>query len=113
MGGAKAIDNGLWVGEFCSGFDTAVGVVVEALERLHTTASAHHRVMAVEGMGRDTGCVALMRGAAGGADLGIIPAPEVPLPAVVAPLHRRRGDGKLFSILVVAEGAPIPEVDRE
>src|SRR5690242_16257017 len=66
VGVPKTIDNDLSVTEFCIGFDTAVGVVSEALDRLHTTASAHHRVMVVEVMGRDAGWVALMGGVAGG-----------------------------------------------
>jgi 6-phosphofructokinase 1 len=113
VGVPKTIDNDLSVTEFCIGFDTAVGVVTEALDRLHTTASAHHRVMVVEVMGRDTGWVALMGGVAGGADLIIIPEFELTLSEVVSHLYRRRGDGKLFSIIVVAEGARIPELDRE
>ncbi len=113
VGVPKTIDNDLSVTEFCIGFDTAVGVVTEALDRLHTTASAHHRVMVVEVMGRDTGWVALMGGVAGGADLIIIPEYDVPLSEVVDHLHRRRGEGKLFSIIVVAEGAHIPELERE
>jgi ATP-dependent phosphofructokinase / diphosphate-dependent phosphofructokinase len=113
VGVPKTIDNDLSATEFCIGFDTAVGVVTEALDRLHTTASAHHRVMVVEVMGRDTGWVGLMGGIAGGADLIIIPEFEVTLSDVVAHLYRRRGEGKLFSIIVVAEGAKIPELDRE
>ena len=113
VGVPKTIDNDLSVTEFCIGFDTAVGVVTEALDRLHTTASAHHRVMVVEVMGRDTGWVALMGGIAGGADLIIIPEFPLPLPEVVEHLYRRRGVGKLFSIIVVAEGAHIPELDAE
>jgi phosphofructokinase-like protein len=113
VGVPKTIDNDLSVTEFCIGFDTAVGVVTEALDRLHTTASAHHRVMVVEVMGRDTGWVALMGGVAGGADLVIIPEFEVSLSDVVAHLYRRRGEGKLFSIIVVAEGARIPELERQ
>jgi len=113
VGVPKTIDNDLAVTEFCIGFDTAVGVVTEALDRLHTTASAHHRVMVVEAMGRDAGWVALAGGLAGGADLIIIPEFEVPVSEVVAHLYRRRGEGKLFSIIVVAEGAHIPELERE
>jgi 6-phosphofructokinase 1 len=113
VGVPKTIDNDLSVTEFCIGFDTAVGVVSEALDRLHTTASAHHRVMVVEVMGRDSGWVGLMGGVAGGADMIIIPEFEVTLAEVVAHLYRRRGDGKLFSIIVVAEGARIPELERE
>ena len=110
VGVPKTIDNDLSVTEFCIGFDTAVGVVTEALDRLHTTASAHHRVMVVEVMGRDTGWVALAGGLAGGADLIIIPEFPLGLPEVVGHLYRRRGAGKLFSIIVVAEGAHIPEL---
>jgi ATP-dependent phosphofructokinase / diphosphate-dependent phosphofructokinase len=110
VGVPKTIDNDLSVTEFCIGFDTAVGVVTEALDRLHTTASAHHRVMVVEVMGRDTGWVALAGGLAGGADLIIIPEFPLDLPEVVGHLYRRRGAGKLFSIIVVAEGALIPEL---
>jgi phosphofructokinase-like protein len=113
VGVPKTIDNDLSVTEFCIGFDTAVGVVTEALDRLHTTASAHHRVMVVEVMGRDTGWVALMGGVAGGADLIIIPEFETPFSEVVTHLYRRRGEGKLFSIIVIAEGAHVPELERE
>ena len=113
VGVPKTIDNDLSATEFCIGFDTAVGVVTEALDRLHTTASAHHRVMVVEVMGRDTGWVGLLGGLAGGADLIIIPEFPLTLAEVVAHLYRRRGDGKLFSIIVVAEGAKIPELEQE
>ena len=90
-----------------------MGVVTEALDRLHTTASAHHRVMVVEVMGRDTGWVALMGGVAGGADLIMIPEFPLTLKDVVDHLYRRRGDGKLFSIIVVAEGVSISGVEAE
>ena len=108
VGVPKTIDNDLQATEFCIGFDTAVGIVVEALDRLHTTASAHHRVMVVEVMGRDTGWVAVMGGMAGGGDLILIPEFEVTLEEVVQHLHRRRGEGKDFSIIVVAEGVHMP-----
>src|SRR3982074_2877769 len=104
VGVPKTIDNDLSVTEFCIGFDTAVGVVTEALDRLHTTASAHHRVVVVEVMGRDTGWVAMVGGLAGGADLIIIPEFPAELESVVEHLHHRRGEGKDFSIIVVAEG---------
>jgi phosphofructokinase-like protein len=113
VGVPKTIDNDLSVTEFCIGFDTAVGVVSEALDRLHTTASAHHRVMVVEVMGRDAGWVGMLGGLAGGADMIIIPEYEVSLSEVNTHLHRRRGQGRLFSIIVVAEGARIPELERE
>jgi len=110
VGVPKTIDNDLNATEFCIGFDTAVGVVVEALDRLHTTASAHHRVMVVEVMGRDTGWVAMAGGLAGGADMIIIPEFPVTLREVVEHLHRRRGEGRFFSIIVVAEGIKMPEL---
>jgi phosphofructokinase-like protein len=111
VGVPKTIDNDLSATEFCIGFDTAVGIVAEALDRLHTTASAHHRVMVVEVMGRDTGWVATLGGLAGGADLVLIPEQEVGLAEVVRHLHRRRGEGRDFSIIVVAEGVEIPGLD--
>jgi len=111
VGVPKTIDNDLAVTEFCIGFDTAVGVVVEALDRLHTTASAHHRVMVVEVMGRDTGWVGMVGGLAGGADLIIIPEFSVSLDQVVEHLHRRRGEGKDFSIIVIAEGVKMAELE--
>lgn len=104
IGVPKTIDNDLSGTEFCIGFDTAVGVVVEALDRLHTTASAHHRVMVVEVMGRDTGWVAIVGGLAGGADLILIPEFPVGLDEVAEHLRRRLGEGKDFSVIVVAEG---------
>jgi phosphofructokinase-like protein len=107
VGIPKTIDNDLSATEFCIGFDTAVGIVVEALDRLHTTASAHHRVMVVEVMGRDTGWVAMMGGLAGGADMILIPEFEVTIMQVVDHLRRRRGQGKDFSIIVVAEACKV------
>jgi phosphofructokinase-like protein len=111
VGVPKTIDNDLSATEFCIGFDTAVGIVAEALDRLHTTASAHHRVMVVEVMGRDTGWVAAMGGLAGGADMVLVPEYEVSLVEVVRHLHRRRQEGRDFSIIVVAEGVEIPGLD--
>ncbi|OLD47565.1 MAG: 6-phosphofructokinase, partial [Armatimonadetes bacterium 13_1_40CM_3_65_7] len=96
VGVPKTIDNDLAVTEFCIGFDTAVGVVVEALDRL---------------MGRDTGWVGMVGGLAGGADLIIIPEFAVSLDQVVEHLHRRRGEGKDFSIIVIAEGVRMPELE--
>ena len=112
VGVPKTIDNDLSVTEFCIGFDTAVGVVMEALDRLHTTASAHHRVMVVEVMGRDTGWVAMIGGLAGGADLIVIPEFPIALKDVEKHLYSRRGDGKSFSIIVVAEGAHIADLEQ-
>jgi ATP-dependent phosphofructokinase / diphosphate-dependent phosphofructokinase len=111
VGVPKTIDNDLSATEFCIGFDTAVGIVADALDRLHTTASAHHRVMVVEVMGRDTGWVAVAGGLAGGADLVIIPEFKVTLDEVIAHLHHRRAAGRDFSIIVVAEGVEIAGLD--
>ena len=111
VGVPKTIDNDLSVTEFCIGFDTAVGVVVESLDRLHTTASAHHRVMVVEVMGRDTGWVAMVGGLAGGADMIMIPEVEISFDAVVEHLRKRRSEGKDFSIIVVAEGVKMRELE--
>jgi ATP-dependent phosphofructokinase / diphosphate-dependent phosphofructokinase len=113
VGVPKTIDNDLSSTEFCIGFDTAVGIVVDGLDRLHPTASAHHRVMVVEVMGRDTGWVAWAGGLAGGADLVVIPEFPVEMREVVRHLHRRRGEGKDFSIIVVAEGACFPGLDLD
>src|SRR5690606_30187405 len=89
-------------------------IVAEALDRLHTTASAHHRVLVVEVMGRDAGWVAVVGGLAGGADLILIPEAPTTLDRVVKHLERRRALGKDFSIIVVAEGVMMPEIaDKE
>ena len=107
VGVPKTIDNDLSATDFCIGFDTAVGIVAQALDRLHTTASAHHRVMVVEVMGRDVGWVATMGGLAGGADMILIPEYAVDLGEVVEHLHQRRAEGRDFSIIVVAEGVSL------
>jgi len=104
VGVPKTMDNDLSVTEYCIGFDSAVGVVTEALDRLHTTAVSHHRVMVVEVMGRDTGWVALLGGLAGGADMILIPEFPVSVDEVVAHLDTRRRAGSDFSIIVVSEG---------
>ena len=104
VGVPKTMDNDLSITDYCIGFDSAVSVVTEALDRLHTTASSHHRVMVCEVMGRDTGWVAVMGGLAGGADMIIIPEFDVTVDEVVAHLEVRRNAGSDFSIIVVAEG---------
>jgi ATP-dependent phosphofructokinase / diphosphate-dependent phosphofructokinase len=110
VGVPKTMDNDLAVTEYCIGFDSAVAVVTEALDRLHTTAASHHRVMVVEVMGRDTGWVAVMGGLAGGADTIVIPEFPVSLDAICEHLMARRSQGSDFSIMVVAEGAQMPEL---
>lgn len=111
VGVPKTIDNDLSGTEFCIGFDTAVGIVTDALDRLHTTASSHHRVMVVEVMGRDTGWVGVTGGIAGGADLIVIPEFPVGIDEIVAHLRQRRGEGKDFSIIVVCEAVDIPGLE--
>jgi phosphofructokinase-like protein len=107
VGVPKTMDNDLSITEYCIGFDSAVSIVAESLDRLHTTAASHHRVMVVEVMGRDTGWVAVMGGMAGGADMIVIPEFPVSLDEIVDHLKSRRAAGSDFSIIVVAEGVTI------
>jgi 6-phosphofructokinase 1 len=114
LGLPKTMDNDLCGTEYCIGFSTAVETVTDALDKLHTTASAHHRVLVVEVMGREAGWVALTGGLAGGADLILIPEVQVTLDQVCAHLERRREAGKDFSIMVVSEGVEMATlVDAE
>jgi ATP-dependent phosphofructokinase / diphosphate-dependent phosphofructokinase len=108
VGVPKTIDNDLQGTDYCFGFDTAVTIATEAIDRLHTTAEAHNRVMVVEVMGRDTGWIAIASGMAGGADMILIPERPVDLAEVSRALRKRHGRGKYFSIVVVAEGAKLP-----
>ncbi len=109
IGVPKTIDNDLEATDQTFGFDTAVATATDALDKLHTTAESHHRVMVLELMGRYAGWIALQSGIAGGADVILLP--EIPwnLEAVVAKIMQRRVSGKPFSIVVVAEGARTPE----
>jgi 6-phosphofructokinase 1 len=104
VGVPKTMDNDLSVTEYCIGFDSAVSVVMEALDRLHTTATSHHRVMVCEVMGRDTGWVGIMGGLAGGADTILIPEFPESVDQVLQHLDMRHAAGSDFSIIVVAEG---------
>jgi phosphofructokinase-like protein len=113
VGVPKTMDNDLSVTEYCIGFDSAVRVVTEALDRLHTTATSHHRVMICEVMGRDTGWVAVMGGIAGGADLIVIPEFPITLDEVVTHLEVHRKAGSDFSIIVVAEGVEMEGVQTK
>jgi 6-phosphofructokinase 1 len=109
IGVPKTIDNDIDATEMCFGFDTAVHICSAAIDRLHTTAEAHDRVMVVEVMGRDTGHIAVRAGIAGGATMTLIP--EVPFDAgeVCEALARRHAGASYASIVVVAEGAlPLP-----
>jgi ATP-dependent phosphofructokinase / diphosphate-dependent phosphofructokinase len=104
VGVPKTIDNDLSATDYTFGFDTAVWVCTEAIDRLHTTAESHNRVMVVEVMGRHTGWIAVMSGIAGGADLILIPELPVTVEDACAELVKRHRRGKDFSIVVVSEG---------
>ena len=111
VGGPKTVDNDIAETEHCIGFDTAVSVVMDALDRLRTTASAHHRVMVVEVMGRDTGWVAAVGGLAGGADLILMPELRLTLDEIRRALEKRHARGQTDTIVVVAEGVDFPDLD--
>lgn len=105
VGIPKTIDNDLQGTDVTFGYNTAVGIVTEALDRLHSTAESHQRVMVVEVMGRDAGWIALESGIAGSADVILIPEIPYSIERVCEAIHKRGADGHLFSIVVVAEGA--------
>ena len=113
VGVPKTVDNDLSETEFCIGFDTAITVVADALDRLRTTASAHHRVVVVEAMGRDTGWVAAFGGLAGGADLILIPEIPVTSDDVVRTMRRRRAMGDPDILVVVSEAVEIKGLEAE
>jgi len=101
----KTIDNDLLATDVTFGFDTAVGIATEAIDRIRTTAESHGRLMVVEVMGRNTGWIALFSGLAGGSDVILIPEIPFSIDAVTAEIRSDRSAGKNFSTLVVAEGA--------
>src|SRR5438045_1610005 len=104
VGVPKTIDNDLSATDYTFGFDTAVFIATEAIDRLHTTAESHNRVMVVEVMGRNTGWIAIMSGIAGGADVILIPEHPISVEDACAEIRRRHDRGKDFSIVVVSEG---------
>jgi 6-phosphofructokinase 1 len=104
VGVPKTIDNDLSGTDYTFGFDTAVFIATEAIDRLHTTAESHNRVMVVEVMGRHTGWIAVMSGIAGGADVILIPEQPMSVDECCTELRRRHEKGKDFSIVVVSEG---------
>jgi len=108
VGVPKTIDNVLSATDYTFGFDTAVSICTEAIDRLHTTAESHNRVMVVEVMGRHTGWIAVHSGIAGGADVILIPERPVDFDEVTNELKRRHASGKNFSIVVVSEGCELP-----
>lgn len=113
VGVPKTIDNTLNGPDASIGYSTAVSVVAEALDRLHTTASSHHRVLLAEVMGRDAGWVAVAGGLAGGADMIIVPEEPTNLETICNHVLARRAQGREFSIIVVAEAAVITDLSDE
>jgi ATP-dependent phosphofructokinase / diphosphate-dependent phosphofructokinase len=117
----KTIDNDLSPTDVSFGFDTAVNIVAEALDRLHTTAESHNRVLVCEVMGRNAGWIAAYGGIAGGADFILVPEKPVNLETVITSIKQRHARGRDYSIVVVAEGAkfdsetlnPEPKVDSD
>jgi 6-phosphofructokinase 1 len=107
VGVPKTIDNDVGGTDFTFGFDTAVQIVTDAIDRLHTTAQSHDRIMVVEVMGRTTGWIAAYAGLAGGADCIVIPEQTTTVEEVCQDVTRRHDRGKDFSIIVVAEGAKL------
>ncbi|MGA7156148.1 MAG: ATP-dependent 6-phosphofructokinase [Acidobacteriaceae bacterium] len=109
VGVPKTIDNDLSGTDVCFGFDTAVTIATEAVDRLHSTTEAHSRVQVVEVMGRDAGWIAVTAGIAGGADVILAPEKPIDMDEVVRLLRARWESGKRFAIVVVAEGAKLPQ----
>jgi ATP-dependent phosphofructokinase / diphosphate-dependent phosphofructokinase len=108
VGVPKTIDNDLSGTDYTFGFDTAVSIATEAIDRLHTTAESHNRVMVVEVMGRHAGWIAVHSGIAGGADVILIPEIPVDFDEVAETIRKRHARGKNFSIVVVSEGTELP-----
>jgi 6-phosphofructokinase 1 len=109
VGVPKTIDNDLGATAFTFGFDSAVASATDALDRLHTTAASHERVMVLEVMGRHAGWIALHAGIAGGADVILLPEIEWNFENVCRKVLRREAAGKKFTLIVVAEGASLPD----
>jgi 6-phosphofructokinase 1 len=112
VGVPKTIDNDLAGTDYTFGFNTAVSIATETLDRLHSTAEAHHRVMILEVMGRYTGWIAIAAGIAGGADAILIPEKPFSVSAICKYIKCRQDRGRNFSLVVVAEGAK-PEGGKE
>lgn len=109
VGVPKTIDNDLMVTDFSFGFDTAVNIVTEAVDRLRTTTESHRRIVVVETMGRHSGWIACFAGMAVGADYILVPEVPIDMQHLVGVLSRRRATGKKYGIVVVAEGARFPD----
>ncbi len=113
VGVPKTIDNDIYGTDYTFGFDTAVNIAMDAIDRIHTTAESHNRVMVVEVMGRHTGWIAIEAGIAGGADFILIPERPVDLDQVCESICKRHQRGRDFSVVVVAEGAKIKLDEKE
>jgi len=113
VGVPKTIDNDLPGTDYSIGFDTAVAIATDAIDRLRTTAEAHHRIVIVEVMGRHTGWIALHAGLAGGANLTLIPEVPFSLNQVYELVKDRHASGKVYSIIVVAEGARLLKEEEQ
>jgi ATP-dependent phosphofructokinase / diphosphate-dependent phosphofructokinase len=113
VGVPKTIDNDLSATEITFGFDTALATATDAVDKIHTTAESHHRIMVVEVMGRDAGWIALEAGIAGGAHVILIPEIPFTVENVCAFVKKRESYGKRFTIIVVAEGIKLPVTCRE
>ena len=111
IGVPKTIDNDLSGTDYTFGFDTAVTIATEAIDRLHTTAESHNRVMVVEVMGRHAGWIAVTSGIAGGADVILIPEQPVNFEEVAHGIRSRHARGKNFSIVVISEGCELPGLE--
>ncbi|MCX7927565.1 MAG: 6-phosphofructokinase [Candidatus Omnitrophica bacterium] len=111
VGVPKTIDNDLSATDYTFGFDTAINIAMECIDRLHTTADSHHRILVAEVMGRHAGWIAVEAGLAGGADYIMIPEIPVDMDELCSAIKRRHARGKQFSIIVVAEGAKIKSQD--
>jgi 6-phosphofructokinase 1 len=107
VGVPKTIDNDLPCTDFTFGFDTAISIATEAIDRIHTTAESHNRVLVVEVMGRHAGWIATYAGLAGGADIILVPEYPFTIEEVCESIRRRHDAGKFFSIVCVAEGAQL------
>jgi 6-phosphofructokinase 1 len=109
VGVPKTIDNDLSATDFTFGFDTAINIVMEAVDRLRTTAESHRRIMVIETMGRHAGWIACLSGIAVAADYILVPEVPVNLDHMCAVLRQRREAGKMYGLVVVSEGAQLPE----
>lgn len=113
VGVPKSIDNALSGTDYAFGFDTAVNIATECIDRLHTTAESHHRIIVIEVMGQYTGWIALEAGIAGGADIILVPEFPIDIEEICTTLRDRHKRSKNFSIIVVSEGAKIKGMKEE